>query len=110
MHGTHIVEYGEEIGLGSQEYELISIDETPGDDKEGEIGEDDDETPGDGEIEDDEEIEEGDTTGVVNPGIVKRKLYNVFTLEGKKVLDRATELDQLEPGIYIINGKKQVIN
>ena len=110
MHGTHIVEYGEEIGLGSQEYELISIDETPGDDQEGEIGEEDDETPGEGEIEDDEEIEEGDTTGVVNPGIVKRKLYNVFTLEGKKVLDRATELDQLEPGIYIINGKKQVIN
>lgn len=82
MHGTHIVEHGEEIGLGTQQYSLISIDDMEGEDTTG--------------------------TGALPDG--KRNLYNVFTLDGKKVLDRSTSLDTLEPGIYIINGKKQVVN
>lgn len=83
MHGTHIVDYGEEIGLGTQKYDLVSIDFNE---------------------------EEGGTTGIGNLSDNKRNLYNVFTLDGKKVLDRGTALDNLDPGIYIVNGKKQVIN
>ena len=83
MHGTHIVDYGEQIGLGTQEYNLISIDEMQG--------------------------EEG-ASGVVALSDRKRNLYNVFTLDGKKVLDRSTTLDALAPGIYIVNGKTQVVN
>ena len=83
MHGTHIVEYGEEIGLGTLEYTLVSIDNPEG--------------------------EEG-TTGLGDLADGRRILYNVFTLDGKKVLDRSTSLDSLDPGIYIVNGKKRVIN
>lgn len=82
MHGTHIVEYGEEIGLGTQEYILISVDDI------------------------EEETVTG--TGAINDG--GKNLYNVFTLDGKKILDKSTSLDSLEPGVYIINGKKQVVN
>ena len=82
MHGTHIVDYGEMIGLGTQEYNLFSLDE----------------------------LEDEPTTGVETLYGDKGKLYNVFTLDGKKVLDRSKTLDTLEPGIYIVNGKKQVIN
>ena len=84
MHGTHIVDYGEEIGLGTREYTLISMDDMEG--------------------------EEEGTTGIADLGDGKRNLYNVFTLDGKKVLDRSTALESLEPGIYIVNGKKQVFN
>ena len=77
LHGTHIVEYGEEIGLGTQPYNLISID---------------------------------NETGVNEINSDKTSLYNVFTIDGKKVLDRATSLESLAPGVYIVNGMKQVIN
>lgn len=83
MHGTLIVEHGEEIGLGTQEYNLISLDDMEG--------------------------QEG-ATGIGTISELKRILYNVFTLDGKKVLDRSITLDILDPGIYIVNGKKQVIN
>ena len=77
MHGTHIVDYGEEIGLGTQHYNLISIDNAS-------------------------------AINEINGEITN--LYNVFTLDGMKVLDRGTSLETLTPGIYIINGKKQIIN
>ena len=35
--------------------------------------------------------------------------YNVFDLEGRRLLSNAASLDNLPPGTYIINGQKQVI-
>lgn len=78
LHGTHTVEYAEEIGLGIQEYNLINLDDTNT-----ELG------------------------GLAS--IEGLKVYNVFDLNGSKVLDRAKNLESLEPGIYIINGKKRLI-
>ena len=79
MHGTHILEYAEEIGLGTQEYNLIEIDVTG-------IDEIDPQNP--------------------NPESLR---YNVFTIDGKKILNNAKSLESLAPGIYIINGKKQLV-
>lgn len=79
MHGTHTVEYAEQIGLGSQEYNLIDITTTG-------IQEIDQEHP--------------------NPESLR---YNVFSIDGRKVLSNAKSLESLPAGIYIINGKKQVI-
>ena len=79
MHGTHTVEYAEEIGLGSQEYNLIDITVTG-------IQEIDQEHP--------------------SPDCLR---YNVFSIDGRKVLNNAKSLESLPAGIYIINGKKQVI-
>lgn len=42
----------------------------------------------------------------VDPGTLR---YNVFTIDGKKILHNASSLESLAPGIYIINGKKQAI-
>lgn len=36
--------------------------------------------------------------------------YNVFTLEGKQVRKNAKSLDGLAKGVYIVNGKKIVLN
>ena len=80
MHGTHIVDYGEEIGLGTQAYNLINIDGS----------------------------EESNIDGIEGDEGVK--LFNVYDLKGNKILDKAKSLDSLENGIYIINGKKQLIN
>lgn len=79
MHGTHIIEYAEEIGLGQQAYNLIEIDE-------------------DG-------IEEIDPQNP-NPELLR---YNVFSIDGRKILHNAKSLESLPSGVYIINGKKQVI-
>ncbi len=79
MHGTHIIEYAEEIGLGTQAYNLIDIDITG--------------------------IEEIDPQNP-NPEMLR---YNVFSIDGKKILHNAKSLETLSPGIYIINGKKQII-
>ncbi|MBO6117294.1 MAG: DUF362 domain-containing protein [Bacteroidales bacterium] len=78
-HGTHTVEYAEKIGLGSQQYTLVNID--------------------DASIED------------VNANTEdKHNLrYNVFTIDGKKVLTNAKSLDTLPSGVYIINGQKKII-
>lgn len=35
--------------------------------------------------------------------------YNVFTIDGKKVLSNARSIDSLPAGVYIVNGKKMVI-
>lgn len=37
------------------------------------------------------------------------KKYNVYNLKGVKVLSNASDLSRLEPGVYIVNGKKQII-
>lgn len=79
LHGTHIIEYAEEIGLGITEYNLIDIDGTG-------IGEIDPANP--------------------DPETLR---YNVFTIDGKKILNNAKSLESLPSGIYIINGKKQAI-
>ena len=79
LHGTHIVEYAEQIGLGSLEYNLIDIDGLG-------IQEINPEDP--------------------DPETLR---YNVFTIDGKKVLNNAKSLKSLPSGIYIINGKKQMI-
>ena len=78
QHGTWAVEYGEQIGLGSQTYNLIDIDNA-----------------------DDIDNTVADKGGAA--------LYNVYSLDGVKLLDRATSLATLTPGTYIINGEKQVI-
>ena len=74
-HGTHIVEYAEQIGLGTQTYTLVSLDESS--------------------------VE----------GIPAREmqLYNVYTLDGKKVLSNARSLEGLSKGTYIVNGGKRTI-
>lgn len=80
LHGTHTVEYAEEIGLGTQAYNLINLDEN------GEAGIDG--------------IKVNDANNI----------FNVYDLNGNKVLDKAKSLDGLEKGFYIINGKKQMVN
>ena len=79
LHGTHIIEYAEKIGLGTTQYNLIDIDVT-----------------GIGEIHPD------------NPDPETLR-YNVFSIDGRKVLNNAKSLESLTPGVYIVNGKKQVI-
>ncbi len=36
-------------------------------------------------------------------------LYNVYSLDGVKLLTNATSLSSLQPGVYIINGKKTTL-
>jgi hypothetical protein len=79
LHGTHIIEYAEEIGLGVTEYNLIDIDGTG-------INEINWQDP--------------------DPETLR---YNVFTIDGKKILHNAKSIESLPSGVYIINGKKQVI-
>ena len=78
-HGTHTVEYAAEIGLGSLQYNLIDVTATG-------LQEIDQEHP--------------------NPEFLR---YNVFSIDGKKLLNNAKSLESLPAGIYIINGQKQVI-
>lgn len=75
-HGTHIVDYAEQIGLGTKSYDLIDVTNSSG------IGE------------------------VAADGIKK---YNVYDVNGVKVLSNADNLSSLTPGIYIINGQKQIV-
>ena len=76
LHGTHTVEYAEQLGLGSQHYTLIDLDRLTG-------------------------------IGGAKPDAGVR--YNVYSLEGKRVLTNATSLKGLQQGTYIINGEKRVI-
>ena len=80
LHGTHTVEYAEQIGLGTQQYNLIDLDAATG-------------------IED---------FNPQNPAPESLR-YNVFTIDGKKVLSNARSIDSLPAGVYIVNGKKMVI-
>ena len=76
LHGTHTVEYAEQLGLGSQMYKLVNIDKA--------------------------------TTSVESIADDAQR-YNVFTIDGKKILTNATTLDGLMAGTYVVNGKKTVI-
>lgn len=79
QHGTHTVEYAEQIGLGSQQYNLIEIATTG--------------------------IQELDPQ---HPDADQLR-YNVFSIDGRKVLTNANSLESLPAGVYIINGQKRVI-
>lgn len=78
QHGTHIVDYAEQIGLGTTSYNLIDIDESTG-------------------------IKQ--TTAQT-----EQQRYNVFTVDGVKVLTNAKNIDSLAPRVYIVNGRKTTIN
>ena len=75
-HGTHIVDYAEQIGLGTKKYDLIDITNSSAIDN------------------------------IAADGIKK---YNVYDVNGIKVLSNADDLSGLTPGIYIVNGKKQIV-
>ncbi len=36
-------------------------------------------------------------------------IYNVYSIDGQRILSRATSLTSLEAGVYIINGKKTLV-
>ena len=76
QHGTHTVEYAEQIGLGTQSYSLIDLDSQ---------------------------------TGIDDARTTQSERYNVYSLDGKKLLTNAANLDGLTKGTYIINGEKRVL-
>ncbi len=76
-HGTWTVEYGEKIGLGTQAYNLIDLDNQTAIDK---------------------TISDKGTP-----------LYNVYTIDGKRLMSMVSDIDSLAKGIYIVNGQKTVI-
>lgn len=76
QHGTYIVDYAEQIGLGKKAYQLIDIDAT---------------------------------SGVSSVKGESAQRYNVYNLEGQKVLSNAENLDALTTGTYIVNGQKIAI-
>lgn len=49
------------------------------------------------------------TTGFDDASLGNEQFYNVYNLNGVKVLDHTSSLNSLQPGVYIINGKKQTI-
>ncbi|MGN0222154.1 MAG: DUF362 domain-containing protein, partial [Prevotella sp.] len=77
LHGTWTVEYGEKIGLGTQAYTLIDLDDQTGIDK-----------------------------NVSDKGT---PIYNVYTIDGKRMLARAKSLSALDTGMYIVNGKRTTV-
>ena len=48
------------------------------------------------------------TSGITSMTMNNEYQGNVYTLQGVKVAENATSLDNLEKGIYIINGRKVV--
>jgi len=76
LHGTHTVEYAEQLGLGTQHYTLIDLDSQ---------------------------------TGIDGTRATQSEHYNVYSLDGKKLLTNAASLDTLTKGTYIINGEKRVL-
>ena len=76
LHGTHTVSYAEQIGLGSQSYTLIDIN---------------------------------DASAVNGLNAEASHRYNVYSLDGKKLLTNAASLDGLTKGTYIVNGEKKIV-
>ena len=76
LHGTHTVSYAEQIGLGSQSYTLIDIN---------------------------------DASAVNGLNAEASHRYNVYSLDGKKMLTNAASLDGLAKGTYIVNGEKKIV-
>ena len=70
LHGTHTVEYAEQIGLGSQNYTLIDLDQLSG------------------------------ISGAKQDAATR---YNVYSLDGKRLLTNASSLEGLQKGTYIVN-------
>lgn len=68
--------YAEQIGLGTQHYTLIDLDQMT------------------------------NTSGLQTDTAVR---YNVYTLDGKRMLTNATSLKGLKRGTYIVNGEMRVI-
>ena len=48
-------------------------------------------------------------TGIDGTRAAQSERYNVYSLDGKKLLTNASSLDGLTKGTYIINGEKVVI-
>ena len=76
LHGTHTVEYAEQLGLGSQHYTLIDLDQM---------------------------------TSINGAKQETAARYNVYSLDGKRLLSNAPSLAGLQRGTYIVNGEKRVI-
>lgn len=76
LHGTHTVSYAEQIGLGTQQYNLVDINEA------------------------------SSINGTHTEAALR---YNVYSLDGKKLLTNASTLDGLAKGAYIINGEKRIL-
>lgn len=76
QHGTHIVDYAEEIGLGSRTYQMIDLADLTGADS------------------------------IYSDGAMR---YNVYNLEGEKIMSNAKSIETLPAGIYVINGRKVAI-
>ena len=76
LHGTHTVEYAEQLGLGTQHYTLIDLDQMTGIDS-------------------------------AKPDTAVR--YNVYSLDGKRLLSNATSFEGLQRGTYVVNGEIRVI-
>ena len=76
LHGTHTVEYAEQLGLGTQHYTLIDLDQM---------------------------------TGINRAKQEAAARYNVYSLDGKRLLSNAPSLEGLERGTYIVNGEKRVV-
>ncbi len=70
------MEYAEQLGLGSQHYTLIDLDQMTG------------------------------INGAKSGPVVR---YNVYSLDGKRLLTNATSLEGLQRGTYVVNGEKRVI-
>ena len=77
LHGTHTVEYAEQLGLGSQHYTLIDL--------------------------------EGQMSAINGAKQEAAARYNVYSLDGKRLLTNASSLEGLQKGTYIVNGEKRVI-
>lgn len=75
-HGTHTVDYAQQIGLGTKSYELIDITGNSG------------------------------INDIAADGVRK---YNVYDLNGVKILSNADNLSGLTSGVYIVNGQKRII-
>ena len=76
LHGTHPVEYAEQLGLGSQHYTLIDL---------------------------------GQMSGIKGAKQESVARYNVYSLDGKRLLTNVTSLEGLQRGTYIVNGEKRII-
>ena len=76
LHGTHTVSYAEQLGLGSQQYTLIDIN---------------------------------DASAINGLNAESSHRYNVYSLDGKKLLTNVANLDGLTKGTYIVNGEKRII-
>ena len=48
-------------------------------------------------------------TDIKNTESKSLHLYNVYSLDGKKLFTNASSLDGLEKGTYIVNGEKRII-